>query len=191
MSLLSFSQKAAWAVLPALLLLFCQWLANTMTEKDVVINYKVTSQSVNGLHTVYIEFSNYAEVAIDKVTIASGPANVLESSYDPQTKGTTTNVWEGEIFSGQTLKALYVLNKEMPISASSLSSLLDAEYRKRNKETGQLEWTKVNLNEGHVFVSGTIAYLMWFFAPILISLFGVFLVYKLRSRRAQSGGTAP
>lgn len=182
MNLLSFSQKAAWALLPALLLLFCQWLADSMTEKDVAINYKVSTRAVSGLHTVYIEFSNFAEVAIDKVTIASDPANVINSSYEPLTKSSTLNVWEGEILSGQTLKALYVLNKEMPTSASSLNSLLNAEYRKRNKETGRLEWVKVTLNEGSVLVSGTIAYLLWFFAPILFSLLGVYMVYKLRNR---------
>jgi hypothetical protein len=190
-NLLSFSQKAAWAVLPALLLLFCQWLADTMTEKDVAINYKVSTRAVSGLHTVYIEFSNFAEVAIDKVTIASGPANVINSSYEPLTKSSTPNVWEGEILSGQTLKALYVLNKEMPISVSSLNSLLNAEYRKRNKETGRLEWVKVTLNEGGVLVSGTIAYLLWFFAPILVSLLGVYLVYKLRNRSSEQASGKP
>lgn len=182
MNLLSFTQKASWAVLPALLLLFCQWLAETMTEKDVSINYNVESKSVSGLHTVYIEFSNFAEVAIDKVTITSNPANVIKSSYEPKSNNNQSSVWEGEILSGQALKALYVLNKEMPISASSLNSLINAEYRKRDQDTGRLEWVKVELNEGGAFVSGTIAYLIWFFAPILVSLLSVYLVYRYRNR---------
>lgn len=187
MNLLSFSQKAAWAVLPALLLLFCQWLANTMTEKEVAINYKVSSRAVNGLYTVYIEFSNFADVAIDKAIITADPANVVKSSYEPLSKSTSSNVWEGEILSGQTLKVLYVLDKEMPTSASSLNSLLNAEYRKRSKDGGRLEWVKVTLNEGGILVSGTIAYLLWFFAPIFISLLGVYLVYKFRNGTATQG----
>jgi len=178
----SFIKKAAWAIVPAVLLLSCQWLANTMTGKEVSLNYKVSTSSVNDLYSVYIEFSNYSEIAIDKVQIGLNPPNLIDFAYDPATLGGSANAWEGEIISGKSLKVLYVLNKEMPISASYLNSLLNAEYRKRNQETGRLEWVKVKLNEGEVYLSGVVAYLIWFFAPIIISLIVGCSILYLRSR---------
>lgn len=170
MNLRSTLKNCAWAVIPALLLMFAQWFANTMTQKDVALNYKISTRVVSGLHTAYIELSNHSEVAIDKVIISSNPPDVIQSSYDPLTNGKGSNTWEGEILAGQQLKILYILNKEMPTSTSALNSLLTAEYRKRNKENGRLEWSKVNLSEDGVILPGTIVYLLWYFSPIFASL---------------------
>ncbi|EKS6742305.1 MULTISPECIES: hypothetical protein [Enterobacter cloacae complex] len=181
MKLSSFAKTSAWAILPALLLLFSQWLADTMTQKDVVLNYKASSRSVSNLYTTYIEISNYSDVAIDKAIISSNPSDVIIASYDPETNPSKSNAWEGEILAGQSIKILYALKKEMPISASALNSLLTAEYKKRNKETGRLEWSKVNLREDSVITSGAAVYLFWFFLPfITTSLLIIAIYYGLR-----------
>ncbi len=176
----------ALTIIPALLLIFCQWLANTMTQKDVVLNYKISSITVGNLYTVYIEISNYSEIAIDNVVIASNPPNVINYSYEPSTNSSKPNIWEGEVPPGKNLKVLYILNKEMPITASSLNALLTAKYKARNKETGRLEWIDVNFNEGSAFLSGTVSYLLWYFAPIVISLVLVILVIVIYRRINQA-----
>lgn len=170
MKIPSFIKTYAWAILPTLLVLFAQWLANTMTQKDVALNYKTASSSVSGLYTTYIEISNYSNIAVDKAIISSNPSDVIQASYDPEASGEKSNAWEGEILAGQSVKILYVLKKEMPTSASALNSLFTAEYKKRNKDTGRLEWMKVNLREDSVILSGAAAYLFWFFLPFAVTL---------------------
>lgn len=169
-------------VIPALLLIFCQWLADAMTEKSVMLSYTISVKSVSNLHVAYVEFSNFSKVAIDHVEIVSNPEGMIYSSYEPITQGASKSIWDGEILSGQSLKILYVLNKEMPISTSSLGSFLNAEYKERNEKTGKLEWAKVNLDEGEQFTLRTLPYLFWFFFPIVILLLIVIaLGYYLRS----------
>lgn len=187
MNLSSFIKTSAWAILPALLLLFAQWLANTMTQKDIALNYKILTRTVSNIHTSYIEISNHSEVAIDKVIILSNPPDIILAAYEPAANSGNNNAWEGEILVGQSLRILYVLNKEMPISASALNSLLTAEYKKRNKETGRLEWMKVNLREDSIITSGTVAYLLWFFSPFLVMLIiSVVIYYGLKYFRLKT-----
>lgn len=177
MKLSNFIKNSAWAILPALLLLFAQWLANTMTQKDVVLSFKATSRSVSGLYTTYIEIFNYSDIAIDKVIIKSNPSEVIQASYEPATSNQKSNAWEGEILAGKSMKILYILNKEMPTSASALNSLLTAEYKKRNKETGRLEWMAVSLREDSIISSVAATYLFWFFLPFILMTVIIFAAY--------------
>jgi hypothetical protein len=142
-------QTLFWAVIPAVLLLVGQQLADKQTREDVALAYSLTRMRVGSLAVAELQLRNISDVAIDEITIAPPKDDLMAHQFEPAGSSVPSNPkWTGSLRAGDTLKGLFVFQGPLAEADEFVKSAVNARYRERKAGLGgMLDWNEVPLHE--------------------------------------------
>ena len=176
-------------ILPALLILSGQWLADRQTEKDAEIRYSLHLNSIGDLTVINLKLTNVGKSAIDELNMNAPQNGLKESSFLPKSKIQTNSAhnWKGSLEIEQNLRVLLVYRNSIPSKLDILQNSILARYQARDKIKGTLSWKNVELLEGKSnIIPNYIIYWLWLLLPTGLIGFLWIIFWFLRKYLSQT-----
>ena len=141
MKIPSVLQRLIWGVIPALLILAGQWLAEDRTGEKAVLYYSVTRSDVGQLKALHLILRNTTKIAIDELTIKVPIRDLIKSAFEPAgtTGASAPHIWKGQLPSESILQAVLVYEGIAPTNSEFTKNIIFARYQSRDGSGGILQ----------------------------------------------------
>lgn len=177
----NFYKRAVWAILPAILVIYCQWLADSKADTATSIFYSINIIQVNKTNAIYIRLINNANFDIDDVSYFFSQHNIIVLEYDKTRLLKQNKQLAGTLKANSQLEIFVVMLGNAPITKIDILDNITAKTQMRDPTSGNLVWEDIRLrSNSFLSLIPYNTYLFWFSIPIIATflLYGLYFSFR-------------
>lgn len=117
-------------IIPSVMLILGQQLAEYVTKSEVLITYQVEKLNVNSTTVLYLRVLNEMNgTGVNDLKIFSPTNSILKASFYPSSGPTKTEVWSGTLPSNSFVEALFISDSKISTDNVDIEKIIQAKYQ--------------------------------------------------------------
>ena len=129
MAIREFLKNYSKAIIPSILLVFGQQLAEYVTKTEVSLSYEIEKFNVGSTTALYIKISNeLSHTGINSLLISKPTDNILKTSFSPLSGPVSNELWSGSLASNSYMEALFISDDKISTDHVDIVKVIEAKY---------------------------------------------------------------